>query len=75
MKIKVNKEEIVRSKFQATISALEGYSTEAHGDVLHGKVTYSAEAVLKRMKVIKEAFYRDIESFANSIELDKPTDE
>ena len=68
IKLKVNNEEIVRSKFINTIAKLEGYATEARGDLSHG-TSYSANAVHKRMEAIKDAFYKDIEAFAKDIKL------
>jgi len=68
IKLKVNNEEIVRSKFNKTIAKIEGYSTEARGDLTHG-TTYSANAVHRRMEAIKQAFYEDIAAFAKDIKL------
>lgn len=69
MKIKVKKEEILLSKFQNTIQKIEGFVTEAEGDLSVG-TKYSATAVYRRMNDIKDAFYRDLRKFAESIELD-----
>ena len=68
IKLKVNNEDIVVSKFINTIAKIEGYATEARGDLTHG-TSYSANAVHKRMEAIKAAFYEDVKAFAKDIRL------
>ena len=68
MRIKVSNEEIVKAKFSQTIAKIEGYLTEARGDVSHG-TSYSANAVYRRMQAIQEAFYKDIEQFAKDLKV------
>jgi hypothetical protein len=68
LKVKVNNEEIIKAKFSKTIANIEGYLTEARGDVAHG-TQYSANAVYRRMQAIQEAFYRDVAQFAKDIKV------
>jgi len=68
LKIKVSAEEILAGKFRNTIQRLNGYVTEARGDVSIGQ-TYSANAVHSRMLNIKEAFDRDLRDLAADLDL------
>jgi uncharacterized Fe-S cluster-containing protein len=69
IKIKISNSDLIKSKLQGVISAVEGFYQEAKGDCEQTRlVNYSSEGVLSRMKKIKDALYSDIERFADDIE-------
>lgn len=57
--IKTSTEEILIAKFSRTISTLQGYITEAKGDITVG-TTYRPTAVLNRLLSVKLAFESDL---------------
>lgn len=73
LKINVSNEEILKAKFNKTIARIEGYVTEARGDVKIG-TPYKATAVHNRLQDIKDAFYEDLRSLAKELTIneDKP---
>lgn len=72
-KINVSNEEILKAKFNKTIAKIEGYVTEARGDVNIG-TKYQATAVHNRLQNIKDAFYEDLRNLAKDLTTneDKP---
>lgn len=66
LKINVSNEEILKAKFNKTIAKIEGYVTEARGDI-HIRTTYSAEGVHNRMDNIKTAFYEDLKNLSSDL--------
>lgn len=67
MRIKTDALEILKGKFNETISKIEGIYKEAEGDLSVGQ-RYSAEAVYKRISSIRESFYDDLRNLSNDIE-------
>ena len=70
MKINVSNEEILKAKFNKTIARIEGYVTEARGD-MSINTTYRPEAVHSRMDNIKKAFYEDLTQLAKDLTIDE----
>ncbi len=66
LNINVSNEEILKAKFNKTIARIEGYVTEARGDVNVG-MRYQATAVHGRLQNIKEAFYEDLQNLAKDL--------
>jgi len=66
MKLKVNTEELVKSKMTRTLAIIEGYYREAQGDLSINQ-SYSANAVYRRMNDIRVAIYTDIHNLAKDI--------
>ena len=64
--IKTNNRELVNSKFTNTIQTVQGYLTEARGD-MEVNQDYTARAVKGRMQTIKEALEKDLENLAKDI--------
>jgi hypothetical protein len=64
--VKVNKQDLVNSKFTKTISTVEGYFKEAKGDLSISQ-TYSATAVYNRMADIRNVLMEDLEKLSHDI--------
>ena len=64
--IKTNNRELVNSKFTNTIQTVQGYLTEARGD-MEVDQDYTARAVKGRIERIKEALEQDLENLAKDI--------
>lgn len=68
--IKVNNEEILKAKFNDTIARIEGYLTEARGDINVG-TKYQATAVHSRIENIKKTFMNDLAKLAKDLTTDE----
>jgi hypothetical protein len=68
--IKVNNEEILKAKFNYTIARIEGYLTEARGDINVG-TKYQATAVHSRIENIKKTFMNDLAKLAKDLTTDE----
>ena len=68
--IKVNNEEILKAKFNDTIARIEGYLTEARGDINVG-MKYKATAVHSRIENIKKCFMNDLAKLAKDLTTDE----
>jgi hypothetical protein len=66
LKIKASSEEILKGKFSNTLTCIQGYVTEAKGDI-GMDVNYGPKAVLGRMKLIQETFIKDMENLAKDL--------
>jgi len=64
--IKTNNRELVNLKFTNTIQTVQGYLTEARGD-MEVDQDYTARAVKGRIERIKEALEQDLENLAKDI--------
>jgi hypothetical protein len=69
IKIKTNNEEILKAKFNDTIAKIEGYLTEAKGDISIN-TTYRASAVHNRIEKIKDCFMNDLANLAKDLKTD-----
>ena len=70
LKIKTSNEEILKAKFTDTIKTVEGYLTEARGDIQIG-TSYRATAVHNRMEKIKECLTKDLANLAKDLTVDE----
>ena len=70
IKIKTNNEEILKAKFNDTIAKIEGYLTEAKGDISIN-TTYRASAVHNRIEKIKDCFIKDLTQLAKDLTIEE----
>ena len=70
IKIKTNNEEILKAKFNDTIAKIEGYLTEAKGDISIN-TTYRASAVHARIEKIKDCFIKDLTQLAKDLTIEE----